>query len=183
MVSDSESRAVPGSTYELMQELDLLDASQVRLFVDDFDELYLQLADAEPVGPLTGRRAFPLSHEDEFIALAMAGGDEKGTEVGIIRRLTELDKESRRVLQSELEWHHFTTQITAIHSIETRHYVPNWDVETTRGRHLFEMRSRRDLRVLAGGRVLLQDADGNRYEIRDLNLLDDPSRQLMDAQI
>lgn len=181
--TNAPSEPAIGSTYDLMQELDLLDVTGSRLYLDDYDELYLQQPDAEPVGPLVARRAFPLSYEDEFIALAFAQGDDKDTEVGIVRRVKDLDEQSQRILQAELEWRHFTTRITGIHSVETRNYVPHWDVETTRGRHVFEMRSRRDLRVLSGTRVLVRDADGNRYEIPDVDQLDEASRQLIDAQI
>jgi len=171
------------STYDLIQELDLLDSARIRLFLNDFDELYMQRGETEPTGPLTARRSFPLSHESEFISLSLSTGKDKGTEVGIVRRLSDLDAKSQQVLRTELEWRHFTSQITAIYSIETQNYVPHWDVETIRGRRIFEMRSRRDLRVLAGTRVLVRDADGNRYEITDLNRLDEPSRQLIEAQI
>lgn len=165
--------------HDLMQELDLLDAARVRLFLNEYAELYVGIGEDEPRGPLTARLSFPLSFNDQFIALA-TGEDE---EVGIIRRLTELDDESQRVLLKELEWRHFVTRITAIHSIDVQHYVPHWDVETTRGRRVFEMRSRRDLRVLGGSRVLVRDADGNRYEIADIQTLDPASRQLIDAQL
>ena len=43
--------------------------------------------------------------------------------------------------------------------------------------------SRRDVRDLGGGRVLVQDADGNRYEIPDYRQLDPASRALVEEMI
>jgi len=43
--------------------------------------------------------------------------------------------------------------------------------------------SRRDVRDLGGGRVLVQDADGNRYEIPDYRRLDPASRALVEEMI
>ncbi len=45
MVSDT------GQTYDLMQELTLLDPKRVRLFRDEFEELYLQNGNTAAVGP------------------------------------------------------------------------------------------------------------------------------------
>lgn len=165
--------------HDLMQELDLLAAGEIELYLNQFSELFLRRPGEEPTGPLVARLSFPLSYGDEFISLSKNSGEE----IGIIRRLSELDRESQGVVRQELEWRHFSTRITAIHAIDVKHYVPHWDVETERGRRVFEMRSRRDLRMLGSSRVLLRDADGNRYEIRDLRDLDGASRQLIDAQL
>ena len=58
-----------------------------------------------------------------------------------------------------------------------------WEVETDRGYRVFDIRDREDLRLIGGTRVLLQDADGNRFEIEDIGELDDRSRRLLEAEI
>jgi len=162
--------------HDLMQELDLLDPATVRLYLNDYSELFLRVG-TEESGPVTARLSFPLSYPQEFVTLSL-----DGEEIGLIRKMRELDKQSRQVLGEELAWRHFVTRITAIHSIDVRHYVPHWDVETERGRHVFEMRSRRDLRVM-DRRILVRDADGNRFEIAAIDGLDPASRQLIEGQI
>ena len=167
-------------TYDLMQELTLIDPTQVRLLLNEFEELHLERQGEDPVGPLTAHRVFPLSAASEFIALK----DEEDQEVGIVRRVVELDVESRAVLETELEWTYFATTITQVYSIDERFHVPHWDVETERGKRAFEVSSsRRDVRVLGRGRVLIRDADGNRYEIPDYRRLDAASRVLVEGQI
>jgi hypothetical protein len=167
-------------TYDLKRELTLLDPKAIRLSRNDFEELCLEAAGKEPVGPLTVERAFPVRARDEFLRLK----DADGGEVGIIRRLSELDPQSRAVLADELQWAYFAALITRVSAVRIRHHVPRWTVETDRGPRSFEIRStRRDIRVLPEGRVLIRDADGNRYEIPDRRLLDAASRALVDAQI
>jgi hypothetical protein len=57
-------------------------------------------------------------------------------------------------------------------------------VETDRGRRVFELHSsRRDIRVLPGGRVLVRDADGNLYEIPDVRRLDVASHAFVEDYI
>ena len=168
-----------GRTYDLMNELTLLNPETVRFYRDGFEDLYLRDGDAEPLGPLTLQRAFPVNWADEFISVR-SGGDE----VGLVRRLAELDPDSRGVVADELAWTYFTATITAVHAIEVRFHVPHWDVDTDRGPRAFDLRgTRTDLRVLPGGRVLVRDADGNRYEIPDLAALDPASRAIVEDHI
>jgi hypothetical protein len=171
--------ATPG-TYDLMQELDLLEPRRVRLFRDEFEELYLREGETEAVGPLSVQRAFPVHHAGEFIVLK----NHDGQEVGIVRRVRDLDRVSRAVLEDELEWTYFAASISAVHSIEIRFHIPHWDVDTDRGRRVFELRSsRRDIRLLPNGRVLMRDADGNRYEIPDVDALDETSRAVIEDYV
>ena len=169
----------PEQTYNLMQEVLLLDPKRVRLFCDEFEELYLQAGDNEPVGPLTVQLAFPVSNAEEFVTLI----DCQDKEVGILGRLCDLDRDSRAVVENELEWAYFAATITAVHSID-QGFFPRWYVDTDRGRRVFVLRSSRsDIRVLPNGRVFLRDADGNRYEISDATTLDQVTRAAIEEWI
>lgn len=170
----------PLPTHDLMTELALLDVSSAHLWVDEYDELYLRRGNDDPCGPLTVQRAFPLSKADEFLSLK----DKEGGEVAVIRRLQELDADSRAAVQKQLQWSYFASTITTVHAIDVRFHVPHWDVEPDRGRRVFELHSsRRDVRVLPGGRALVRDADGNVYEIPDVSRLDAASRAIVEDYI
>jgi hypothetical protein len=165
-------------TYDLENELNLLDPVEAILFHDAFDDLVLKVAGrATPVVPA---RAFPHSSEDSFITLT----DRQGDELGTIRDITALDSKSRQALETELERVYFTPEILKINGLKEVNHVPSWDVETDRGPLTFEIRSgRRDIRDLGNGRLLIRDADGNRYEIPDYRRLDPVSLALVESVI
>jgi hypothetical protein len=166
-------------THDLMDELAVLDPETARLHLNDFEELCLRVGDGEPVGPLRLHRAFPVTAAGDFVCLK----NMDGKEVGIIRRVADLDRASRAVVEAELARGYFTAAITRVEAIDVEYHVPAWTVATDRGPRRFELRSsHRDLRVL-GWRVLIRDADGNRYEIPDLRRLDPASRSLVEEHI
>jgi hypothetical protein len=165
--------------FALKQELNLLDPKRLRLYLDPFEDLTLEL-EGLLHKPVTVVRAFPVTAGDRFIILK----DREGEEIGIIRDASDLDPKSRAALTAELERVYFTPRITCVNDIEEQFHVPKWDVETDRGPRVFEIRSsRRDVRILSGGRILIRDADGNQYEIPDYRKLDPVSRALIEGQI
>ncbi|MDE2999263.1 MAG: DUF1854 domain-containing protein [Gemmatimonadota bacterium] len=164
--------------YHLEQELSLLDPGRIRLFLDEYNDLILDHADGRL--PVTALRAFPLTSAGQFIVLK---GDD-GTEIGVIRDIAGLDEESRATLESDLERTYFAPVILQVNKLEENFHIPKWDVETDSGHRVFEVRSRRrDIRIMSGGRILLRDADGNRYEIPDYRRLDPVSRAFVETLI
>ncbi len=167
-----------GQPYNLKQELNLLDPKRLRLTLDEFEDLTLELEGVSR--PVTALRAFPLTAADQFVILK----DSDDNELGAIRNTADLDPDSRRVLVRELERNYFTPKIVQVNAIEENFHIPKWDVETDRGPRVFEIRSsRRDVRVLGAGRILIRDADGNCYKIPDYRRLDPISRTIVDSQI
>ncbi|MFW5841465.1 MAG: DUF1854 domain-containing protein, partial [Planctomycetota bacterium] len=55
--------------------------------------------------------------------------------------------------------------------------VSNIKARTDRGVVNFQVKSRDDVRLLSASRALFRDADGNIYELPDLNQLDSQSRR------
>jgi hypothetical protein len=101
-----------------------------------------------------------------------------------VRDMNKLDSESRRVLQDVLKQLYFTAEIIQVNAIEEQSHIPTWDVETDRGPRTFDMAStRRDIRILERGRLLIRDADGNRYEIPDYRQLDAFSKAIIESMV
>ena len=166
--------------YALTDELNLLDAGTTYLYRDEFDDLVVKIAETEPVCNVRVVRCFPISAGGRFIALH----DNKDEELGVIADIDALDSDSREVLADALARTYFRPQITAVYAITEEHHIPRWQVATDRGSRTFEIRSsRRDIRVLPQGRVLIRDADGNQYEIVDYRRLDSASLALVENQV
>jgi hypothetical protein len=162
-----------------LARLEIIDASRVRIRRDEFRRLHVVVDGAQEHIDLRPAPAFPVSGVADFISFL----DAKGKEAVLVRDLGGLDEESRTTLTEELSRAYFVPKITAIYEIEDAHGAARWEVETDRGFRIFDIRDREDVRVLTKGRVLLQDADGNRYEIEDMSALDERSQRLLDTEV
>ena len=166
--------------YDLQEEVRLLEPERVRITVGVFGDLLLQLDDGELRIEVKVELAFPLTVPEDFIVVR----DLDGQEVGVIRRLEELDEVSRQVVAKALESSYFVPVITRVRAIEVEFRIPRWEVETNHGDQSFEISSMRaDVRQLPDGRILIRDADGNRYEIQSVRKLDSASRALVEGQL
>jgi len=140
--------------------------------------------DGEPVATFDERRVtlghilsvYPISNREHFVSLR----DTEGNEIGIVEEAHTLDAASRRILREELERSYFLPRITDILSIADKLGVLTWRVETDRGPRTFEVRQpRRNVRSVGGGRYIVKDVDGNRYDIARLGNLGPKSQFLM----
>ena len=109
--------------------------------------------------------------------------DEESNEIGIIEDIKHLPQESRKILVEELQKRYFMPKITKINALEGQFGITQWMVETSQGDVQFSLRSRYDIVTLENGRILIKDADGNRYEIEDYNKLDPNSIALLETQM
>jgi ABC-type multidrug transport system ATPase subunit len=124
-------------------------------------------------------RCFPTSRPSEFIALWIGASALEHQEIGVVRRLHELDAESLNAVELELSKRYFIHYIKRILDIKEEMGFLMWEVETDKGRMEFLMKRWERSAVVEGpgnGRIVL-DLDMNRYEIEDLDLLDDESRE------
>ena len=164
---------------KVTDELTFLDASSVRIERNAFEELVVQLPDGSIRTKVEPVYAFPVSETNRYIALR----DEESNEIGIIEDIKHLTHESRKALVEELQKRYFMPKITKINALEGQFGVTQWMVETSQGDVQFSMRSRYDIVTLGNGRVLIKDADGNRYEIENYHKLDPQSLALLETQM
>lgn len=129
------------------------------------------LEDLEP------RMLFPFSHHTMYITLL----DRNEHEVAFVRDLEELDEASRKALEACFEEYYMIPKIKRLIACEERFGALSWTVETDRGITTFRIRSRHgDIKTVSGShRVLIKDADDNRYEIADHTALDAHSTRLL----
>lgn len=129
----------------------------------------------EPVVGASVARCLPWTLPDDYISLL----DADGHEIALLRSLEELDDASRRVVDEELRDKVFNPRIRRIRQFKHEFGVTSIRAETDRGEVTFQLRSRDDIRILSPTRALFRDADGNTYELPDLDALDADSRKFL----
>jgi hypothetical protein len=138
----------------------------LRLTVED-DRSYLR------VGVL---RAFPLSDPSHYLSVR----DGQGKEIGLIVQPDALRDEDRALVERELERRYLVPAVVRIVAARERFGTVEWTVETDRGEVHFTTRNlRENVQRPAPGRIILNDVDGNRYDIRDVDRLSRTSQELL----
>ncbi len=117
--------------------------------------------------------AFPFTWPNRFISVRVPEGDE----IGMLRDLDDLDRNSQQAVSQELQWRYYTPKITRVRSYKEEFGHSYWEVDTNRGPFEF-VSQRRDqsIRSITARRVLIVDVSGNRFEIEDVTKLDTRSR-------
>lgn len=126
--------------------------------------------------------AFPISRPNRFVYVLDADGEE----LGLIVDPWRLDRESRDLVLAQADQAYFMPRITRIVRVEERTGIgiARWEVETDRGYSRFDVVSRSESVWYVGkNRLVIRDADGNRYLIEDLAALDRRSRRLADLYL
>ena len=112
--------------------------------------------------------------------VAETGGSHGVRELGLLESPDELEPDSRAVLFAELERIYFCPVILHIRDIGEEFGVLHADLETSSGPRQVEVRElRTNIRVLSGYRALIEDVEGNRYELRDWHLLPRLTREIL----
>jgi hypothetical protein len=121
-------------------------------------------------------RAFPLSDPSHFLSVR----DGQGKEIGLITDPDTLRPEDRVLVERELERRYFVPAVARIVSAKERFGTVEWTMETDRGVVRFTTRNlRENVQRPTPGRIILNDVDGNRYDIRDLDQLGAASQELL----
>lgn len=102
----------------------------------------------------------------------------------MIPGLDSLDPESRAAVEQELGRRYLTSQVERIISAKSEYGATYWLVQTERGEREFVTQSlQENAQWLGPTHLLLIDVDGNRFEIKDIELLDVKSRAFLDTTV
>lgn len=157
-----------------------INGDEVKFTKGDFNLVDMEHISGQKWKNLEPKRLFPLSGLDKYISLL----SEDGHEVAIIRSLSALIPESKKVIEESLEEYYLIPRITALCDRYEKYGTLKWTVETDCGRRSFDIRNRHsDIKALYDGRVLVRDSDDNRYEIPDVSKLDKRSRRLLSLDL
>ena len=160
-------------------DLRLLDPRALRIRRDAFNRLHLEIGIEERYSPVRVLRCLPLTRPGEFIAVQ----DEEGTELGIIASVAELEPESRKAVEEELELYYLKARVLKIHHVEARNGLITWELETDRGPRKVHVRDRQHIRPLPDGRTMLTDIHEARFDIPQAAELDEASRHWLEIEL
>lgn len=117
-------------------------------------------------------RAFPFDFPYSYISVL----DSESAELGLIQDVDSFDEESRKMLRDELDRKYYTPVIRQILSVKEKFGYSYWKVTTDEGELSFTLQDTfRSLLKVGGTRIFVNDIDGNRYEIPDIEKLDHKS--------
>lgn len=124
-------------------------------------------------------RMFPFTDPNHFISIRTA--DENSKEIGIIKDMKDVSKETAELLENQMNLRYFTPVITKIINIKDEYGYAYFDVVTDRGACRFTINMGGSAVVhLSETRILISDVDENRFEIPDINTLTPTERKKLD---
>ena len=127
-------------------------------------------------------RTFPVTQPEEFISIREA--DEKAREIGVVEKLSALDPEQAKMLKEQLDLRYFTPEITKIFDIKTEYGYGYFHVMTTYGECRFTIHNGGSSVVsLTDTRIVINDLEGNRFEVPDIMKLTVAERKKLDLFI
>jgi len=121
-------------------------------------------------------RAFPITSPSAGISLM----DSAGKELFWFTSLAAIPEEDRALLLEELAAREFMPIIEQISSVSSYATPSIWVVQTDRGETRLRLNGEENIRRVAGNTLLISDANGVQYLVRDSSQLDKQSRKLLD---
>jgi hypothetical protein len=143
---------------------------------DAFGCWVLHMPDGTRHAPVTALRAYPVSAPNEGVALM----DADGHEIFWIQALDQLAQSLRSQVMQALNEREFLPEILQLTDVSSFATPSTWSVLTDRGSTQFLLKGEEDIRRLTGTVLLINDANGVQFMIRDLATMDKHSRKLLD---
>lgn len=114
-------------------------------------------------------RAFPFDFPYSYISVL----DMDSAEIGLIEDVDALGEENARLIKAEIDRKYYTPVIKQILSTKDKFGYSYWTILTDEGQQEITLRDTfQSLLKVGGGRIFVNDVDGNRYEIPDIEKLD-----------
>ena len=127
-------------------------------------------------------RTFPVTLPEEYISIREA--DEEAREIGVVEKRSALEEEQAEMLREQLRLRYFTPEITKVYDIKTEYGYGYFHVMTTYGECRFTIHTGGSSVVsLTDTRIVINDLDGNRFEIPDITRLTTSERKKLDLFI
>lgn len=120
--------------------------------------------------------AFPMQYTSSYLSIRT----KEGNELGIVRELAELEKDSAAALEEELGLRYFLPRVSRIERIKQKSDLWFWEMQTHLGPMRIIMRNLHEhIHFPGGDRIILSDLDGRRCDIENWKRLDAHSQRLL----
>ena len=146
-----------------------------KLWSDPFGIWHLTLAD-QTHEHVIAVRAFPIVAPNEGVSIL----SRDGRELLWLDQLTELPSAHRQSIEQCLQNREFMPEITKLDGVNSFVTPSRWSVQTTRGATELLLKGEEDIKRLNANTLIISDAYGVQFLIKDLSALDRHSRKLMD---
>ncbi|MDP3537084.1 MAG: DUF1854 domain-containing protein [Azonexus sp.] len=143
---------------------------------DSYGRLVLTAENGDIHEGVTPVRAFPIAAPDEGLSLV----NYEGHEVAWIDHLDDLPPTIGQLIEADLASREFVPEIERIEAVSSFACPSTWQLVTNRGDAELILKGEEDIRRLSQTRLLIADAHGIQFLIRDLSALDRHSRKLLD---
>lgn len=124
-------------------------------------------------------RLFPFTDPNKFISIRTV--EERSKEIGVIEDMKHVSKDTRKMLEEQLNLHYFTPIIEKVIDIKDEYGYAYFHVMTDRGECRFTINMGGNAVVrLTDSRLLITDLDENRFEIPDVFKLTQKEQRKLD---
>ena len=147
-----------------------------KLHQDPFGKLVLTLADGTQHVGVVVVRAFPIAAAEQSISIL----SNEGKELAWVDHLNDLAEHERELVMAALQGREFMPEILRLDGVSSFSTPSTWRVQTNRGATEFVLKGEEDIRRLSTRTLIVADAHGVQFLIRDLPALDKQTRKLLD---
>ena len=148
----------------------------MNLTLDSFGNLTFTNAEGQNFPNIRPVRAFPITDPEGGISLM----SEDGHELAWITSIHDLPESESKLLSDNLAQSEFMPVILKISKVSSFATPSIWDIETDRGNTRLKLKAEEDIRRVAVDTLLITDANGLQYLLRNFSSLDTVSRKILD---
>lgn len=143
---------------------------------DPFGKLIVTLPDGSQHPGAVVVRAFPIAQPQRSISILSP----EGKELVWIDDLDQVPAHERSLVEQALQGREFMPEITRLDGVNSFSTPSVWRVQTSRGATELVLKGEEDIRRLSPTTLIVADAHGVQFLIRNLPALDRHTRKLLD---
>ncbi len=151
-------------------------SASFQLSLDAFGKLTVTLPDGTQHTGAVVVRAFPIADPQRSISILSP----EGKELVWIDNLAQVPAHERSLVEQALQGREFMPEIMRLDGVNSFSTPSTWRVQTNRGAAELVLKGEEDIRRLSPTTLIVADAHGVQFLIRDLPSLDRHTRKLLD---